>query len=489
MSDASPDRGGRARDKGPWAGRVRFDRVSGDAPFAYRPHEVLTTGGNEALTVANELYPEAEVRGEVGRFLHLERVPEPVELVQELQMRGHVAHPNHVFFAHDACGCCPPHPSAPCGEAGSPMYGSPMYGHAAMSGAPMYGHAAISGAPMYGHAAMEGTPMYGHAALYGSPMYGSPMYGSPMYGHPMYGHPMYGHAPVKSTAQPAPAGVPTHEITVDVREVAVSGAPTVIILDTGLAESEYRPAALDGTTPIRAASDTDVDAPDENDDDTLDPAAGHGTFIAGVVGQVAPGCGVTIHRVLTTFGDGDEVGIVQCLDSLEIDDEQAPKTILNLSFGGYVLDHPFALARAVRHLQARGVVVVASAGNDATCQPTYPAALPGVVGVGAIGPGGPAPFTNYGPWVRACAPGVDILSCFFNGFNGKAQPDADGVDADRFQGWALWSGTSFSTPVVVGALARVMREQNCTARQAVARVVDAPALMRIPNLGTVVNVI
>jgi subtilisin family serine protease len=219
----------------------------------------------------------------------------------------------------------------------------------------------------------------------------------------------------------------------------------------------------------------------------LDPAAGHGTFIAGLVDQVAPGCDITVHRVLSTFGDGDEAGIVDCLDALVIDDPH--HTIVNLSFGGYVLDHPYALARAIRHLQATGVVVVSSAGNDATCRPTFPAALPGVVGVGAIGPNGPAPFTNYGPWVRACAPGVDLLSTFFDHWNGSDPTGANGQDPDAFVGWALWSGTSFAAPVVVGALARVMVEAGCTAREAVTRVVDAPALMRIPNLGTVVNVI
>ncbi|HVN52423.1 MAG TPA: S8/S53 family peptidase, partial [Acidimicrobiales bacterium] len=452
---------GRVRHEGPWADRVRFDHVSGDAPFAYRPDEVVTTGGDEALAVVSGLYPGAQVRGELDSFLHLVDVPEPVELVHELRIHGHVAHPNHVFFAHDTCGCCPPHPSSPCG----------------VTGAPMYGHAAMSGAPMYGHAVMSGAPMYGHAAVYGSPMYG----------HPMYGHPMYGHAPLTSTARPAAADAPVGALSHEFETPRELGGPTVIVLDTGLAESPFTPAALDVTTSIRMASPSDGDRPDENGDHLLDPAAGHGTFIAGVVDQIAPGCDITVHRVLSTFGDGDEVGIVHCLNDLVIDDPF--HTIVNLSFGGYVLDHPFALARAVRHLQARGVVVVASAGNDATCLPTFPAALPGVVGVGAVGPAGPAPFSNYGPWVRACAPGVDLLSCFFEDFDGMGGAGADGVDPDRFRGWAVWSGTSFAAPVVVGALARVMRERGCTAREAVTQVVDAPALMRIPNLGTVVNVI
>jgi len=258
----------------------------------------------------------------------------------------------------------------------------------------------------------------------------------------------------------------------------------VIVLDTGLAEPRFRPAALADPAPIHAASALDEDRPDENHDDQLDPAAGHGTFIAGVIDQVAPGCGITLHRVLSTFGDGDEAAIAACLNGLELQDPT--HTILNLSFGGYVLDHPHLLARAVRRLQQLGVVVVASAGNDATCRPTYPAALPGVVSVGAVGPGGAAPFTNYGPWVRACAPGVDLLSTFFRDLDEPSPTQGGGTV--RFDGWALWSGTSFAAPVVVGALARTMAQTGCTAADAVTRVIDAPALMRIPYLGTVVNV-
>jgi subtilisin family serine protease len=154
--------------------------------------------------------------------------------------------------------------------------------------------------------------------------------------------------------------------------------------------------------------------------------------------------------------------------------------ILNLSFSGYTLHGMAPLAQAVIQLQLAGTVVVASAGNDATCVPAYPAAFPGVISVGAIGPSGPAWFTNYGPWVRACAPGVDIVSTFFTEW---ARPDDE-----TFSGWARWSGTSFAAPAVVGALAAAMqRHPGMTPKEAVAEVIDDPTLMRIPGLGTVVN--
>ena len=132
---------------------------------------------------------------------------------------------------------------------------------------------------------------------------------------------------------------------------------------------------------------------------------------------------------------------------------------------------------------------VRSAGNDSCCRPTYPAALPGVVGVGALGPCGPAPFTNHGPWVRACAPGTDIVDSFFLEWNGSEQPLSGGPDPDDFHGWARWSGTSFSAPIVAGVLAREMLLNGCTAQEAVGRVVDAPWLLRLPGLGTVIDTV
>ena len=64
---------------------------------------------------------------------------------------------------------------------------------------------------------------------------------------------------------------------------------------------------------------------------------------------------------------------------------------------------PQLLAGAIADIQAKGVVVVASAGNDGTCEPMFPAALPGVVSVGAVGPDGPAlvhQLRPVGPGVR-----------------------------------------------------------------------------------------
>ena len=447
---------------GRWNDRVAFARTDEGVPFAYRPRQVLTSGGDRALEIAQELYPRVERGPEMtGPFSLLTGVGNPLLLVEELRLFGIVAQPNHVFFAHGA--------AVP-----TPLYGSPLYG------SPLYG------SPLYG------SPLYG-SPLYGSPLYGSPLYGSPLYGSPLYGSPAWDNViegskvdgtfhvqPTRSSALPPPPKTPTKQIGSRIQTDLAPGSPTVIVLDTGLAAPPFRPPLGNGIT----ASSADTDQPDEDGDGYLDPAAGHGTFIAGVIAQIAPGCEITLQRVMSTFGDCDEATVCAAINGLTPADPD--RTILSLSFGGHVLDRPHALARAIRHARATGIHVVASAGNDATSCRCYPACLPGVVAVGALGPGGPAPFTNYGDWVNACAPGSDVLSSFFV-FDGPAPVGPYGDDPDRFEGWALWSGTSFSAPVVVGNAARLMMADGSTAKEALERLIDGASLTTMPFLGTVVD--
>ena len=261
--------------------------------------------------------------------------------------------------------------------------------------------------------------------------------------------------------------------------------PRVVVLDTGLPDpdGEHASPALAGLSMVTHDFGP-LDSPDQNGDDLLDPAAGHGSFIAGVIEQVAPGAAVESRAVIGPLGDATESAIAAAIGALDDPGDQG--AVLNLSFGGQVMTEPGVLASAVGAAQERGYVVVASAGNDATCRPTYPAAFPGVVGVGAIGPSGPAPFTNYGPWVRACAPGVDLVSTLFR-FTGAEEAVGADPDPDDFDGWAVWSGSSFSAPIVAAALVNHMRTHGVSATDAVARVIDDPALLRLADLGTVIN--
>ncbi len=107
--------------------------------------------------------------------------------------------------------------------------------------------------------------------------------------------------------------------------------------------------------------------------------------------------------------------------------------------------------RAVARAQARGVTIVAAAGNDGPAAAAlYPAAYDGVVGVGAVsGRNRILPETGRGPQVDFVAPGADMAA------------------AGPAGGWTRVRGSSFAAPLVAGLLAR--RGGGSSAVEALAR--------------------
>jgi len=111
-----------------------------------------------------------------------------------------------------------------------------------------------------------------------------------------------------------------------------------------------------------------------------------------------------------------------------------------------------------------------------------------VIGVAALDEWGyPAPFTNHGPWVQACAVGVNLVSFFFDTFE-----DQDwkfhGYQGHHFDtGWARWTGTSFAAPQVVARLA-IQLAKGKNRKGAIESVLGTQdGKLRYPNFGTVVT--
>jgi subtilisin family serine protease len=130
----------------------------------------------------------------------------------------------------------------------------------------------------------------------------------------------------------------------------------------------------------------------------------------------------------------------------------------------------------LKDLASNGVVVVASAGNDSTTRPLYPAAFcldadVLLLSVGATNPNGTdALFSNVGSWVTAYRSGAAVVSTMPTTFQGGLEPIArttepdsgrprEALDPDDFSaGFGVWSGTSFSAPIAAGAVATAMLE-------------------------------
>jgi subtilisin family serine protease len=278
----------------------------------------------------------------------------------------------------------------------------------------------------------------------------------------------------------------------------VGDGMTIAVLDTGIAFDPVVHPWLDQRFTADPARDRDM--PNDDHGPFLAHEGGHGTFVAGIASRVAPAAHLVVIKVLDAAGVGSTSSLLLGLSRAEA--VAADRTgrcldVINLSLGGYTRRDraPRVLAPVIRTLVAQGTVVVAAAGNLGSPRPFWPAAMPEVIGVGALDGWGPAPFSNYGPWVDACAPGVDVVSTFFDErprqLDGADLPPESGGSAPlhvTFPGYGRWSGTSFATPKVAGAIAATATTWGVTAGEAADRLVRDWQLYRVPDLGVVVNV-
>lgn len=190
------------------------------------------------------------------------------------------------------------------------------------------------------------------------------------------------------------------------------------------------------------------------------PATRHGTAVAslifgqdrdadagaGQVAGIAPGCrGLIVPIFGETETRPDEPFRPAC-SQLELARAiltalERGATIINISagqFGAAATAEPI-LADAVARAIGRGALVVSAAGNDGCDCAHVPAALPGVLAVGALDQSGrPLESSNWGAAYRA---------------SGLTAPGA-GLRAARDGGGSLTvAGTSFATAVVSGSAA------------------------------------
>lgn len=275
--------------------------------------------------------------------------------------------------------------------------------------------------------------------------------------------------------------------------------PLVGLIDTGVVLREGRPHPFLGNRVVFDPEDT-VRVVRDADGNPVGSAA-HGTFVAGVLlRQVSPDVRVRMKGVIDEqSGEIEDLAVANAIDELR----EEGITLINLSFSGATWEDepPKAIEAALRRLPADSVVV-ASAGNRASRHRVYPAGIrfeavvPGsvdrnhvqVLAVGAadttVSPAKPlvADFSNYGPWISAYADGVEVLGPYF----WPEYPKLPAEEVLRYNGYAVWSGTSFSAAIVTGRIAAVLAKGGSAfeAASAVLRPegVEEPAVVRVQDL-------
>jgi subtilase family protein len=181
--------------------------------------------------------------------------------------------------------------------------------------------------------------------------------------------------------------------------------------------------------------------------DTSDYFDTHGAYVQSVVQQQCAACAM---QLVNLHGDLSILGIVHALDYVRAVHQThaaATTSLVNLSLGTYMYDA--SLHASVRALDMMGIPIIASAGNDNTSKPFYPAAFPEVLGVcsSTRHTRVKAAYSNFGPWVSLCAPGLQYVT----------RPLQHGDIA---------SGTSFASPMVAGTLGQLLLDAPCASPRA-----------------------
>ena len=215
-------------------------------------------------------------------------------------------------------------------------------------------------------------------------------------------------------------------------------------------------AVLDGTNWVNGSTAAGLDqATTAVLDDPKHAAFGHGTMVAGVIHLVAPSAKIMPVKAFKSDGTAFTSDILR---AIYYSVNKGAK-VLNMSFSRPTPSLEMKLA--LDYAALRGVVTVASAGNEGTSQLRYPAAYDNVIGVAATtNDDVRSSYSNYGSQlVTAAAPGDGVITTYPWG---------------TFA--ATW-GTSFSTPMVSGAAALLVGIQgNASPTQVTAAVKKAKPL-------------
>ncbi|HEU0132377.1 MAG TPA: S8 family serine peptidase [Mycobacteriales bacterium] len=258
------------------------------------------------------------------------------------------------------------------------------------------------------------------------------------------------------------------------REIGTGHPVVVAVLDTGV---DLRHPDLIGHV---SAGKNVVDNTDDPTDDNS-----HGTHVAGIVAAgthnrtgvagMSWGAQVLAVKVLAADGAGSDCDIA--LGMLSAADAGAH--VLNLSLGAEGAPCGFVMQQAVDYALGKGGLPVVSAGNGAKKgnKTNTPANCDGVLAVGATDSADRAAvFSTHQPYVGVSAPGVNVLSTYYDPRTGK-------------RSYASLSGTSMAAPFVSGLAALLLsKHPDWTPAQVKDRIMrtadDRGAKGRDPYYGT-----
>jgi len=217
-------------------------------------------------------------------------------------------------------------------------------------------------------------------------------------------------------------------------------AVPVAVIDSGLSPQvrmdRHVLASLDAMNPDRSISDEE----------------GHGTQMALIAAGVVKPLGMKGDTEaqasiipIRAFDDNGFTSNFILMQSIEFAAKHGAR-VMSLSWGSETKSD--FLGEVLDAASSKGLVIVASAGNEPTGEPLYPAAYPNVIGVGALGPDGKVwEKSNRGDFVALYAPGFASMPV---GYRGEA---------------GMYAGTSISAAFVANRIASILARNPGATRE------------------------
>ncbi len=235
-----------------------------------------------------------------------------------------------------------------------------------------------------------------------------------------------------------------------------NSAVTIAILDSGVDVNhpDLKGRLVSGTNTVNPLKSTRDDA-------------GHGTHVAGIIGAavnnglgvagVAGIAGVKIMpvKVFDQWGGSD----ISISDGITWAADHGAK-VMNMSFGSFYRSK--VLNDAIDYAYGKGIVMVAAAGNWASEEISYPAAVAKVIAVSALNKNDKlADFSSFGPQIDVSAPGEEIYSTYWDSYKGSTYTEL--------------SGTSMASPMVAGLAALLLAKNPKLTNDDVRQIIEVSA--------------
>jgi len=240
-----------------------------------------------------------------------------------------------------------------------------------------------------------------------------------------------------------PATFPQSELGPEFK-APTSNLAAIAVFDSGLSTDDFDFDKF-------ILSSLDVLNPDTPISDTL----GHGTQMALIASGLIKPLGTDDESAtyipiiaIKAFDDNGYTTDFNLIDSINFALQNNAK-VISLSWGTGT--NSSFMEKAFEYANSKGLIVVASAGNEPTGTPVYPAAYPSVIGVGALGPHGKKTWnnSNYGSFVALYAPGFANMPVGHNGDPG------------------IYAGTSISAAYVANTIATFLSQNPSASTQEV----------------------